>query len=150
MNKYKLLPGGMALIKLTRNQWTLVDADKLNILLAYTWHAACGKNGRYYAATSIGTRLVYMQRFLLEHNLDHTDHVNNDSLDNRISNLRPATVAENNAAAKQNPNRGIKQRKNGRWSARTSAGTKIFDTKEEAVEWRNSQCGTLYGEFFTK
>jgi hypothetical protein len=71
------------------------------------------------------------------------DHVNGVRDDNRIDNLRPATVQQNNqnrrrAQGKTNPLLGVKQRGN-RWEARISHNKKTlhlgrFATATEAHE----------------
>jgi hypothetical protein len=78
----------------------------------YPWRKI-GKNGRYLACTVNGEN-VYLHRavFLYHHGYmpDFIDHVDRDTTNNRVSNLRPATNAQNqyNSPRKVNNRSGAK------------------------------------------
>ena len=78
------------------------------------------------------------------------DHINGDTTDNRICNLREATHQQNsmNRDISKNNKKGyenIRKYKSGRWSARVSLGT--YDTFEEARDAYNAAARMLHGEF---
>jgi hypothetical protein len=82
----------------------------------------------------------------------HIDHKNGDGTDNRIANLRLATVSQNhaNAALQRNSPSGIKgvRQRYGRWYVRIAEqhiGT--FRTKEEAAEAATRAAQQRWGDF---
>lgn len=93
---------GTAHIKLGHGEWTIVDADKEDLLNKYLWYST--KQG--YAVTNIkkedGTWKtgVRMHRMILQTDM-LVDHINGDTLDNRITNLRPCTDKQNAYNAKK-------------------------------------------------
>lgn len=86
-------------IPLTQGKVALVDDEDYESLNAFKWHAA-NCNGAYYAARSVWIglgkqRYVLMHRELLNVSRE-VDHINNDGLDNRRANLRPASRSQQN------------------------------------------------------
>ena len=86
------------------------------------------------------------------------DHINGNRLDNRISNLRMATDAQNasNRKIPVNNSSGFKgvhfQKNNKNWVARIGIGKKrkhlgAFKTKEDAAKAYNAAAKEKYGEF---
>lgn len=86
------------------------------------------------------------------------DHINGDGTDNRLSNLRPASVGQNrqNAKTGRNNRSGVKgvsfNSKRGKWQADIMAGGKarslgMFDSLEEAANARRAAERALHGEF---
>lgn len=82
----------MKQIQLTKGKTTTVDDADYEWLSQFSWH--CHSGG--YAATKIKQRVVLMHRLIMDtpEGMD-TDHMNRDKLDNRRSNLRVCTHAEN-------------------------------------------------------
>lgn len=70
---------------------TLVDDNQWHNLIQYGWYL-----NNNYAVANINNKLVRLHRYLLNAREDKVvDHINNNPLDNRLKNLRLATIAEN-------------------------------------------------------
>ena len=82
-------------LRLSQGRVALVDASDLPVLLWRKWNAF--RAGRtWYAATNIDGHRLYLHRFLMQPgDRMEVDHINGDGLDNRRSNLRVCTHAEN-------------------------------------------------------
>jgi hypothetical protein len=79
-------------IPLTRDQLAIVDDHWIDRLSRYNW--ACSPNG--YAYMRFGASTLYMHRLIAKTPKGmETDHINRNRLDNRESNLRNVTHAEN-------------------------------------------------------
>ena len=88
----------MKSIKLTQWKYAIVDNDVYERVGKLRWYAWQHPNtGTWYAARSEKGRRVHLHRAILNapRNL-HVDHINGNGLDNRRSNLRLATTAQNN------------------------------------------------------
>lgn len=70
------------------------------------------------------------------------DHINGIKTDNRLSNLRLATHAQN---ARNNSSSGVRWCGRRKWVASISIG--LFETKEEALAVRQSMSKLYFGEF---
>ena len=79
------------------------------------------------------------------------DHKNRDPSDNRISNLRIATRAQNVMNAEYTPKtskyRGVYQSPDGKFRARLKDQVKWFDNEVEAAKWWNKVAVEQFGEF---
>jgi hypothetical protein len=86
----------MALVELSRGKCALVDDADVPLLSGKRWHAQPSSTGKYYAAYRGSVKPVYMHRLITScpDGLE-VDHINHDTLDNRRSNLRVVTHAEN-------------------------------------------------------
>ena len=93
-------------IELTQGKFAIVDADDFERVSEFKWHY--NKNGKYtgyarrrqYIGMKDGKQIqkgISMHRFIMgvEDSKVHVDHINHDTLDNRKSNLRRCTKAEN-------------------------------------------------------
>lgn len=86
-------------IKLTKGKEAKVDSSDFAYLSQFSWQFS----GHYARRTDTGGKTVYMHREILGNPESETDHINNDGLDNRRSNLRLASRSENNR------NRGLQK-----------------------------------------
>lgn len=119
------------------------------------------RNNRYVTTKIDGQHYtVHRLIYLYHHGVmpDQLDHINGDSLDNRIENLRPCGASENTcnrALFKSNTSghKGVSwSARNKKWFAyanvnkvRTNIG--YFDTLEEAAQAVAQVRGTLHGDF---
>lgn len=96
----------MKKIPLTRGLFTIVDDKDFSLVNQYKWCANDGRQGRWYAATSsIKNKYIKMHRLITGAKKgQHVDHKNGNTLDNRRSNLRICTHAQNARNLKHNRN----------------------------------------------
>ena len=143
--------GDLIRIKATRSQSTGKKAG---------WITLC--NGRQYRKMSFSHKTYYVHRmiFLWHHGYQpkYIDHINTNSLDNRIENLREATQSQNcaNQNIKKNNTsgfKGVKYRKDlNKWSASVMVNRKnialgCFETIDQAVEAYKNGAEKYFGEF---
>jgi len=129
---------------------TILDVDDMDLVLRHYWDVIRGKNPYIY--TKIDGKMITISHLII--NSDNIiDHINRNSLDNRKSNLRVATIEQNNF------NRGphtFKQSsvykgvyKSGKkWMAKIKSiylGT--FETELEAAKMYDKWAKMLYGTF---
>lgn len=148
----------MKLIPLYGGMVAQVDDDMFEELSKFRWHVT----GRGYAARNNYTKgrkgssgTVFMHRVVNRTPADmQTDHINGDKLDNRRSNLRTCTNAENCRTIRRKGStgfRGVCRRKD-KWLASIMHNGKrqhlgSFDTAQEAAAAYRGAATVLYGEF---
>jgi AP2 domain/HNH endonuclease len=146
-------------LTLTRGKSTLIDADDLLRVASLKWCAAEVRPGYWYAVTDARGQRLYLHRFLMQPPVGlEVDHRNHDRLDNRKTNLRVCTHAENlwnrkgPAAHGTSGFRGVSWDKNaGLWLAHyrgldgklVSVGR--YDTAEAAAAARNAAAESARG-----
>lgn len=137
-----------------------IDLDKVKELQQYKIYIRNSAN-KIYAAISINGKKILLHRYLFgiineKFDIDKVvDHINGDSLDNRMCNLRQCSHIQN----MQNIRKGGKiigvepgPNKNNKWVARIMSNYKsihigTFNTKEEAVYARLKKEKELCGEY---
>lgn len=149
----------MKALKITRNQYAIVDDDDYEILKRWKW--TCRSDGyamRMSSKVNGKRRLCMMHAFIMKTPQGmHTDHINNNKLDNRKQNLRICTPAQNQVRSfKKNNTSGFKgvswNKDKKKWDARTYYKNKqvfigYFEDKAEAANAFNNKVKDLYGEF---
>lgn len=84
---------GFFKLQLTVKKIVYVDIQDASIVLARKWHAHKSSEGRYYARSA---QKEFLHRVVLGCSKGFVvDHINGDTLDNRRSNLRIATIQQN-------------------------------------------------------
>ncbi len=158
-NEYTLSKDGKtAYVKLTQGQVAIIDAEDLEKIGEYRWHASwVSRSEKYYVRScSKGKRLELQRVIMNPKNNMVVDHINGDSLDNRKNNLRICSQAQNtfNNSVQRRKTDGLKGvYKNGeRYVARLHIDgfTKYlgtFDTIEDALSERKRAEKEYYGEF---
>lgn len=124
------------------------------------WITTC--NGVQYKKMSFSHKTLYVHRMIyLWHYgkiVKYIDHINGNSLDNRIENLREATQSQNcaNQALKKNNTSGYKgvrfRKDTNRWTANVMLNGKnisfgCFDNPKDAYEAYKIGSTKLFGEF---
>jgi hypothetical protein len=158
-------------IELTQGKFAIVDADDFDRVSQFKW--CYNKNGKYpgYAERKqhIGMKdgkqiqkRISMHRFIMgvEDSKVHVDHMNHDTLDNRKSNLRLCTNAENGRNRKiqkggSSKYKGVCKRRNNRVKAfeasikfnKKTINLGMFATELEAAIAYNKAALHYFGEF---
>ena len=161
-NEYSI-QGDVVFVKLTRGKVGVVDLSSWGFLRCYRWFASSdGFNDYWYAYA--GTDPVTKKRVRLKgHRVvaspqpgQCVDHINNDGLDNRRSNLRCCTQSQNcrNRIGNSRNTSGFVgvSLLRGRWQAYigTLTGMKhvgMFGNPEDAARARDIAAIELHGEF---
>lgn len=138
----------------------LVDTRYVAVLKQVTWSVYQKKrNARFYVHGWHNGKSIDLHKFLgnIIGITNCVDHKNRDTLDNRICNLRSATIAENNrnkGVTKRNTSGivGVYSTSNGKkWVAELrSSGvkyTKYFSNKAQAIAARKAMELKTFGEF---
>jgi hypothetical protein len=151
----------MKTIPLSKGKVAIVDDEHFAAVNQHKWtlHA---KGYAYRQTRRNGKTIsVLMHRFIMElagRELGRLiDHANGDRLDNRASNLRPATPSQNGANSKLNRNnksgyRGVSRHKDGRWVAAIKINGRkrhlgLFDTAPQAARVYDRDALAEWGEF---
>ena len=139
----------MKKIAWTQGKHALVSNDDYAALSKFKWHAHRDRHAKtFYALRSCKDKNGKPMRWGMHNEVlgrKFVDHRNGDGLDNRRSNLRPATSSQNmhNQRLRTNNTSGVKgvywSKAAKKWVARISVNYKrvylgLFDDVEDAVE----------------
>ena len=151
-------------IPLTQGKVAIIDDADLDLVSGYRWQAR-KDDRRWYAQTVVrradGSRTTLnMHRLILglADQKAHTDHVNGNGLDNRRTNLRACSQAENqwNCGTQANNTSGFKgvncDKSSGKWRARITVEGKrmnlgLYPTPQEAHQAYCKAAIELHGDF---
>lgn len=123
----------IAYVPLTKDQLSLIDSADVPALCEMNWCAVWNSHTKsFYAKSSIGGCGVRLHRYLLSPPDGYTvDHKSGNTLDNRRSNLRLATHAQQayNRKIRSDNKSGVKGvcLFNGKWRANIKVGGKTID-----------------------
>lgn len=129
----------------------------------YPWRKA-GTFGKYFMYTHVNGKCYYLHRLIWQYHHGYlppmVDHINNDTYDNRIENLRPCDNAKNqyNSRKKVNNKSGYKgvvfhpRVKNRPWQSKIVVNKKVvslgyYSTPEQAHEAYKVAADKYAGEF---
>ncbi len=146
------------LIPLTQGQFAIVDAEDYDRLAQHKWCAVKGRD-TFYAQRFKDGKIVGMHREIMRAPKGMMcDHRNHNGLDNRKSNLRLCTSAQNQY--NKRPKKGCTSRYKGvflrsdckRWRAKIGFNRKWihigdFDNQMEAAMAYDDKAIELFGEF---
>lgn len=133
------------------NEEIYFDLDNADKILGYTWYI----DAHGYPTTSIGKQRIKMHILL---GYKHHDHHNRNKKDNRVENLVPCTIRENNRNKSLQANNksgvaGVSWHKaSQKWRARivTEVGEQylgVFVNKEDAIRVRLQAEKKYFGDF---
>jgi hypothetical protein len=156
----------MKKIPLTKGQVALVDDDMFDYLNQWKWQAYLAPNNKYYARrssrNSIGHRdEIRMHRLVIGALAgQEVDHINRNTLDNTLHNLRLCSRSQNNinSAPRSYSQSGLKgvckriHKKSTIWEAGISMNGKniylgTYNSPLLAVEAYNAAATKIYGEY---
>lgn len=162
-NHYKklnkiIVDGDTSYIYTSKNEKITVDTDDLEKVKNHTWRM----NTNGYAETEHNRKTIRIHRLLMDapKNLV-VDHINHDKKDNRRSNLRLCTYAENNhnvaiGKSKKSNIRGVSwSKREQRWRAKIVVNKKeiglgYYKNINDAIKARKEAEKKYYGEFAYK
>lgn len=154
--------GQLAYVPLTQGYEAVIDAADVHLVEGCSWHVQVRDHTVYVIRNDYSTgkqRTIRMHRVLMgKPEGFEVDHIDGDGLNNRRSNLRVATKAQNqhNQRLARHNTSGFKgvgwHKRVGKWAARITLQGKMrhlgyFGTPEEASAAYASASKNLHGEF---
>jgi len=147
-------------IPLTQGYVALIDAEDYDLVAGYSWHIDLRPNGLCYAAATLTIdgkcRTIRMHQVIMPNVPDEVDHEDNDGLNNRRCNLRPANSEQNKANRRKRINSAspykwvtFQKRLTTRpWQARViGKHLGYFPTAEEAAAVCDSYAKSIHPDF---
>lgn len=135
--------GKVAYVQIAGGLEAKIDLGDLSLVSAHSWHRSSQRShSAGYATTRIDGKTVYMHRLILSAPPRlQVDHINHDTFDNRRTNLRLVTNAENN------------QNRSGAYRSKNSTGVRgvVLDYRGAATYLRPRVMldgKTYYGPYF--
>lgn len=161
------MDGELGIVPLTKGQRSIIDAFKVSSVAPWCWRAIWSPHGKCYYAGRGGINehgritTVQLHRAILgvTDPKIFVDHINHDTLDNRVSNLRACTPSESchNMRTPRRNTTGFKGV--GRYGTQGKYRAYIsvngvghwkygFDTADAAYAYRQEELSKLHGEFY--
>jgi len=136
-----------------------IDINQIDRVSKYKWRLE--KYHAKYAVTTLKSKKskhMYLHRFILNNTSESTDHINGDTFDNRLVNLRACTYHENgmNLALDKNNKSGVtgvyQDKASKKWISTIKYNYKhiylgSFIRKEEAIKIRKEAESKYFGAF---
>lgn len=163
------IEGDVAYVPLTKGYEAIIDSADVDLVKHWNWCAALSRRSdgsimAVYAIRNVWntdgtTRTILMHRLLAQTAPKmETDHIDGNGLNNRRSNLRPATVSQNqqNSRRRQGTKSGVKgvcfDRAKGKWRADIKVSGRnvflgYFDCIENAGAAYANGSAHYHGEF---
>lgn len=143
-------------IELTQGYKTMVDDDKYDYLMQWNWCVQINNHGKNpYVVRRKGSGYIFMHQELLPcEDGYYPDHIDNNGLNNQLSNLRKATREQNRANSRPSSSTGYKGVTKDHNSYR--AGITInkiyinlgfYKTPEEAARAYDKKAKEVWGHF---
>ena len=143
-------------IPLSQGLFAIVDTDKYDWLMQWKWYAHEVKFGYIYARRREKEKIISMHRQILNCKKgEHTDHINHNTLDNRITNIRKCTIAQNqyNAMPRKGTSKykGVYHHRN-KWHSEVIHKGKHYhlgwyESEIDAAKAYDTKALELFGEF---
>ena len=156
------IEGDLAFIPLSQGREAVIDAADVHLVASRNWHAR-SRDGIWYALSNErlpgGRRVLLSLHRVILGDIDKPviDHADGDGLNNRRSNLRPATYQQNAVNSKPNSNsrtgfKGVAPTKSGRWTAQIRVDGRAkylgtFGSPDEAACAYDAEAIRIHGEF---
>ena len=150
--------GGHGFVGLTSGKAALFDPEDVSLVSGVRWSSLQSGGRKFYARSWISGARVMMHRLIGQpKDSECIDHINGDTLDNRRSNLRACSHAENMRnkrpqSGAESSYRGVHRGRRGGWDFQVYAqGVRIrgtgFETEIEAAQAYDAAAAFLHGEF---